>query len=483
MRQKSGNHRINRNYPYGNQFGLFLRGKNPWVKNTPVETLIKGWLLLAKAKIHTSTSNMDKAVCALSQVKMLGPLPAGLEQEYLLARCNLYNQFNCLDELNEYLTKLESLAEMAGSQIIRAQCLFYRASLEASGGDYEKAMGFYLDALRTRESRGDRDFMAEIYNDLGFCARRLGNAGQGEEYYKISLKLRRDTGNLTAQAESLNNLGLHYMMVNQYQKAEEALQEAYNLEVITGDKVGEGYTLLNLGVLAFNRSEFSRAQKYYRRALFLRQSIGDNLGQGYCYYQLANLSLLLETPDAAFQNADRGRRCFSLAGDTYGAIKMDTLLCDILLEQGKTEQTEGILNKAALNDKTASQQHKLFLIPRLKLALGLGRGDQAEKLWLEYIGQDPGYSEKLEGMLVHGEMLACLGQKDLARERWKQALLKAEQKVLIYEKARILWRLGSLEPETTAGRKTLNEALGLFKNIGAPYWEQKIKNLLNREQI
>lgn len=461
----------------------FIRQKQPRLKSPETAGLIHGWLLLNQAQIHITASDQALAREKLDQLKALPDLPAVLEAEYLLAGCSLCNQFNCLDELNEHLTRLEKMALKDEVLPVRAQCLYYRASMEASGGDYQKASGHYLEALRTQEIRDDRDFTAEIYNDLGFCSNRLGNSGQAEEYYKISLRLRKDTGNLAGQAESLNNLGILHMKANHFQKSEDALKEAYNLETLAGDRIGEGYTLLNLGVLAYNRSQFSNAYKHYHRALSLRKSIGDVLGQGFCYTHLAHLSLMLETPEAAYKHAERGRNYFALAGEAYGVIKMDVLLCNILLEQNKTEQAGEYLDKVAPGNEgqPASRHHELFLIPRLKLALACGRPEQAEGMWHRYLEYDHGYSKSMEGMQVHGGLLSGLGRKDQAREAWRQALDRASEKVLIYEKAKILLCLGGLEPETKAGKDALNEALGLFKNIGAPYWERKTKKIINRE--
>ena len=462
---------------------MFLRQKTPWIKDHETASLVRGWVLLNQALVHITASDSGQAGEKLDQIGALPGMPAGLKAEYFLARCNLYNQFNCLEELKQCLSGLETMARTDATLPVRAQCPYYRASMEASGGDYQKAAAFYLEALRTQEIRNDRDFTAEIYNDLGFCSNRMGNSSQAEEYYKISLRLRKETGNLAGQAESLNNLGLLYMKAGRFQQSEESLREAYDLETMAGDRIGEGYTLLNQGVLAYSRSQFSTAHKHYHRALELRTSIGDTLGQGYCYTQLAHLSLLLETPEAAQQNAELARDCFASSGEAYGASKMDVLLCNILLERSQTEKAGEYLDKVAPSgkDQKASRHDQMFMIPRLKLALAGGRPEQAEKMWREYLEHDPGYSKSLEGMQLHGELLCGLGRNDQAREIWHQALARASEKVLLCEKAKILLCLGGLEPETKAGKDALNEALGLFKNIGAPYWERKTKKIMNRE--
>ncbi|MDP2808365.1 MAG: tetratricopeptide repeat protein [bacterium] len=476
---------INDSRLFSKSFQMFLRQKQPWLKNSETASLIQGWLLLNQAQIHITASNQILAGQKLDQIKDLPILPAGLETDYLLARCNLYNQFNCLEELSEYLTMLEILGAKAESPPVRAQCLYYRASMEASGGDYPKASGHYLEALRTQEIRDDRDFTAEIYNDLGFCSNRMGNGGQAEEYYKISLRLRKDTGNLSGQAESLNNLGSHFIAQKQFDQAGPALLSALQLERSSGDKMGEGYTLLNLGVLAFGRGQYKKARDLYLRALELRKNINDILGLGFCYNHLCYLSLILETPEQACQNARAALDCFARAGDIPGTLQMEFLLINALLERDNISEAKARLESLSRNFQynTLPNYRALRLKAQLKMAVAGRDFNSADALWVEYVKINPDYPASKEGLLLQGRLLAGENLKDRAGQKYSEAFIKYKSLGEVLEEGITLFYWGSLAPGTKPGRETLKEAKSIFHDLAAFYWEQKTDELLNLTEV
>lgn len=314
------------------------KGIDPTPEN--VVRVLKGWIYHCRFLSRYAQSEKDGALSELEKLNSLMPLPGALEMEYLFDLCNLANQFSLWGMMSRPLERLEQLSEKLGYELGQAQALYFRAALCINEGGYREAIEQYKKALESVQRAGDDDLEAEILNDMGFCYRRLGDDGRGEDFYKRSLELRGKKKNLQGMAESLNNLGLLYVNTGRDDEAGECLNRALELETRVGDKIGVGYTLLNLGFLMNTRKARGDAKCLFLKALAIRKEIGDVLGLGYCYLQLAHI-----TDDAgqAEKLSEKSHGCFAQAGDANGQLQARMYQAEILLKAGKPMEASRIV--------------------------------------------------------------------------------------------------------------------------------------------
>ncbi|MCU0606444.1 MAG: tetratricopeptide repeat protein [Candidatus Edwardsbacteria bacterium] len=438
-------------------------------------------LRLGRAAIHTAVCERAWAQAELDRIAGLGPLPAGLELEYLRQACELHNLFSDSERMKPLLERLLALSRQTGFPQGTAYGLYYTGLEIINNGNYREAIATFASALDVEKDLTDAWLLGEIYNDIGFCYRRIGDPGRAEEGYRRSLEIRERSGNLQGQAESLSNLGFLKIYQGDLGQAETLLTRALQLEQRIGDRISSGYTLVNMGFLAYKRGQFQRSRQYHRRALELRTALDDHLGQGHCYLQLRALADVEDDGAEELRLYNLAYHAFIRAGDATGQLETKLSFAEYWLNNDRPATCQRILNRQSTYVETADnddvrKRHKgLSIMAAIARRDGQGVRDQWGRCETKRLGS----GQTLPELDTAASVEAFLGNTQHAIELRERMLAIAERQGDHFSMWRYRFYLGRLRgPE---GRSLVEAAAREFKAMGAARLARRAEGYL-REQ-
>jgi diguanylate cyclase (GGDEF)-like protein len=141
--------------------------------------------------------------------------------------------------------------------------------------DYDRALAYQLEALKIRESLGDRNAIALSMNNIGIIYDRTGNFDKAIESYQQSLELRKGTSAQNRIAATLTNLGDVYLEKGDLQNALDAQQQSLALRRQVGDPEGTAFSLSRLGKVYTRMGRYDLARQDLDQALAGAEKTGD----------------------------------------------------------------------------------------------------------------------------------------------------------------------------------------------------------------
>ncbi|MDI6740911.1 MAG: tetratricopeptide repeat protein, partial [Candidatus Edwardsbacteria bacterium] len=394
--------------------------------------------------------------------------------------CNLYYQFSLWEKMDPVRDRLLTIAREANYRPGIAQGLYFTGLETINGGDYRRAIDIYLQALSVEHDETDAALTGEIYNDVGFCYRRMSDMDKAEDYYRRSLAVRENTGNLLGQAESLSNLGFLKLFQGQPEQAESLLMRAHQLEARIGDRIGAGYTLVNLGYLAYLRAEFAKAREYHQRALELRLKLNDPLGQGHCYLQLRALAEIEDNGGELLRLINAAYHAFVRAGDATGQMECKINYAGHWLQQDRADVAGRILSKLEplVREHSIQEIQRRFYDFYIRISILKNERNRVQHYWKAYQRAYPGFHDSYIGLPVQARVLKFLGDRKRARVALIRGLDDARSKRYPYESAVLLYQLAQVD--AGRGRELMMQTLEQFRCMGATRMARETEAYLNR---
>src|SRR5262249_9077155 len=90
--------------------------------------------------------------------------------------------------------------------------------------DYDQALSYHLESLKTREPLGDKNAIALSMNNIGIIYDRTGDYDRALAFFQKALELRKDGGAQNRIAATLTNIGDVYYAKGDYDKAVAAVE-------------------------------------------------------------------------------------------------------------------------------------------------------------------------------------------------------------------------------------------------------------------
>ncbi len=170
--------------------------------------------------------------------------------------------------------------------------------------DYEKALSFFLEALKISREVEDKDNTARTLNYIGGIYNEQKQYEKAIEHYKEALALVEQLGIQRGISACLTNLASVYTKTKQFKEALDLHKKALQLKREMGDKLGEARVLSNMGTLNNELDEFSLAEVYFMEAKHIAEKIGDKEQDGIITYGLAASALGKKEYEKAILLAD-----------------------------------------------------------------------------------------------------------------------------------------------------------------------------------
>ncbi|MBF0380107.1 MAG: tetratricopeptide repeat protein [Magnetococcales bacterium] len=155
----------------------------------------------------------------------------------------------------------------------KAEVLWKEAVELQNSGNFVKALSKWADSAKFEADSSDPrlDFLANVYNEIGYCNYRNRNYGESKEYYELSLetykKLSIFRGSSTAY--TMNNYALLLLEIGEEVRAEKMIKESLKiLEKSVGNDSPLLVYVLNNMARAFNRLKlYKESEKILNRAI------------------------------------------------------------------------------------------------------------------------------------------------------------------------------------------------------------------------
>lgn len=181
-------------------------------------------------------------------------------------------------EVNRQLDILQNNGTQ-GQPRDEADTLLRQGGQAQEQGNLDKAIGYWLQALKIYQDIGDDEAIGRTYDYIGLGYASLGRYKQAEDLLRRRLAVARDRKDFQGQIYGLNNLGTILLQGGHIQAAQELFTEARTVAQSVQNLPGEGLSLSNLGLAAAGAGDYNQAIKRYEEALSVRQRISDPVGE------------------------------------------------------------------------------------------------------------------------------------------------------------------------------------------------------------
>jgi len=140
--------------------------------------------------------------------------------------------------------------------------------------NYQKALDYYLKALKINEVSGNKTGIALNLGNIGLIYSEQTDYDKALEYYFRALKINEELGKKNAIAIRLGNIGTAYKALGDHKKALEYYTKALKIGEELGDKKGIASRLGNIGILYIATGKYASAHAFLNRALVITTNIG-----------------------------------------------------------------------------------------------------------------------------------------------------------------------------------------------------------------
>ena len=202
--------------------------------------------------------------------------------------------------------KLLPISRRSGDRDETAFTLHQMALSESRSGDFQAALGHFIEVLKMQEQAGDSAARADLLNDVGTNFYRMGRYEKALDYFRQALDMRKRMADKEGQIAPLINMGVIHSDQGDYDRALALYLEA--LQQFTSQEGSEWQVdvLVNVGSVYVKKQDLPSALTYYRRALDLSRAIGYRESLAGCYLNISQVFLLQKKFTAAITYANTG---------------------------------------------------------------------------------------------------------------------------------------------------------------------------------
>ena len=177
-----------------------------------------------------------------------------------------------------------------------------------NAGDYEKAIGYWEDALPLYRANKDLEHQAMVLNNIGLMYYYTQDYAAAVEYFYRALEIDRERGIYSDMADDLMNLGMAAYRIGMYYDAGAAFLEAAQHYADLGMDEEQAKAVYNLARTYYVLDDYETALSMYIAAAELHGRLGkkpefmqDMVGVGDIMVDIGRVDKALDAYDAAFE--------------------------------------------------------------------------------------------------------------------------------------------------------------------------------------
>lgn len=281
--------------------------------------------------------------------------------------------------------------------LLKASSLRYIGNVYINNANYEKAMDYYLKALKLNQQIKNQKGISSCLTNIGIVNSYQGFYDIALEYYNKALKINEASGDKNELSLSYVNIGLLYDDKGQFDKAVEYYLKALKIDEESDNKkrMSTGYN--NIGVLYRNQGSFEKALEYQTKALKINTELNDEKAISKSYSNIGNIYYSLLDFDKALDFYLKALKINEELNDIYGLSASYTNIGNVYWAKGEYNKVVSYYLKA-LNIKEELDDKSGVILLYLNLAnLQISLSDSAalsENQRISYINQSIDYGTK-----------------------------------------------------------------------------------------
>jgi DNA-binding NtrC family response regulator/Tfp pilus assembly protein PilF len=409
---------------------------------------------------------------------------AALELKAVACRLAQGDGLGALAQCRELLTR-ESEIESATT----------RATLHLRCGEALLRLGRLADArdhagraLRAADEASDLQHSAKGLHLLGVIAYRLGELQNARDLYEQALALYRRLNEEASAARLRNDLGLIHKQLCEWDAAIGHFRSALETLRGLGRYAETAQPLLNLGVVYQKSGEWPMALDHYQEAERVFRQVADPLGLTRVALGIGTVARLqrrFADAERSFQEALAGAREQVARREEVLALEF---LGDLEFDRERANEALARYDQAVvLAERVAPEGDLVVEIERRRAeTLGaLGRFEEGGRACERALRLASASDDRLEFAVAHrvaGQLALAAGERELALERWREAVRLLVGCRERHEMARACLVLGRNVSDPAEARRHVYRASALMSELGVPYWldlaEQELKRVL-----
>lgn len=198
-------------------------------------------------------------------------------------------------------------------------------------------------ALRAARRARDSHATANALRSLGDVHTQLGHSTKAVAELEQALALFETLGDRGGEARTLVNLGNAYREQGSFDEAIARFERALRRFSTLGDRLGEAWTLEGLGVVHRQQGRLDDGTACFERALMLFQQVGDRRGEAYCKVNLGTVHRDKGQAQTALLWLDQAQPIFRDLDDRHGETNVLLEKGHMLREQGRLDEARALL--------------------------------------------------------------------------------------------------------------------------------------------
>jgi len=256
-----------------------------------------------------------------------------------LATCKFLRSKGQMNRARQVLADISSGCLHSGVRSIDSWYYSESGIVKFIEGDYNGALGDFIQSMTIDESLGNTENLAKTYNNVANVYWEIEKLDDALGYYHKSLKIYEDAGNEKESSDVLGNIGLIYRAKGEYDKALEYYFKSLSLDRKYKNRLSEAINLQNIGALYQMTGNHPLALKYLIDSRNISEEINDPIGTLYASHGIANV----------YSALGRDEESISLlreALDLAGKLKMKEEMKNIFKDLADLFERKGQLAKA-----------------------------------------------------------------------------------------------------------------------------------------
>lgn len=361
---------------------------------------------------QTSAPRLDSLarVASLHKSDTLGVLAyADLCYEY-----RFINQDSALRFGEEGIT----LGKKLGFKTGLAQVYSDAAFIYYDRSDFQAALSYWSSALSLRMELKDSPRVASLQLKLGGAHFRAGNYNEALRFQLDALRSYEALNMPQGIAQALNNVAAVYEQQLHIDKALEYYQRAFDIHQRTNNAHQMSITLINIGNINFRKHDYRPAKVNYQRAIGLLPENADPGSKAIALNNLSEIYTLENRNDSALYYSEKALALRKKTGDFSGMISSLNMMGRIHTRMGNYRMGEKYLLEGL-----DSANKKSILPEKGKIYLNLYEHYKQQGNWKKSLESHVNYA------MIQDSLLNESGRKEIAALQVQYETAKKEQQI------------------------------------------------------
>jgi DNA-binding CsgD family transcriptional regulator len=382
----------------------------------------------------------------------------------------------------------QAAAEAGDDLALRAQIERRHGRSKGIAGDFAARERHAQAAVALAEAAGDSQQLARALAELG-SVRMFRGRGVQHELMTRALALESSAGSVAIDNSPTLELGMQLLFADEFDQARHLLQAEAARTLEHGSAEARGDALLFLTELEIETGNWPLADQYASECLELARQMDISNAEPAALFARALVDAHLGRVEAARAAAEQGSALAAAIGDETFRVLNEWVLGFLELSLGDPVGAHLRLGPLveALHAMGVGEPTLFPVFPdAIEALIGLGELDQAEPLIEELDAQGQALDRAWAlATAARGRALlvAARGDPQDALAHFQLALQEHRRVARPFELARTLRAQGMVrrrDKHKTAAKAALEQALGIFEQLGALLWAESTKAELDR---